>query len=42
LKPFENVSIYPFIAEILGLKPPPIDGTLEGLKPALKLRRHKP
>jgi predicted AlkP superfamily pyrophosphatase or phosphodiesterase len=42
LKPFENVSIYPFIAEILDLKPPPIDGMLEGLKPALKLRRHKP
>jgi alkaline phosphatase D len=36
LKPFENVNIYPFIAEILGLKPPAGDGTLEVLRPALK------
>jgi alkaline phosphatase D len=36
LKPFENVNIYPFIAEILGLEPPAVDGTLEVLRPALK------
>jgi len=33
LKPFENVNIYPFIAEILGLEPPAVDGTLEVLRP---------
>jgi predicted AlkP superfamily pyrophosphatase or phosphodiesterase len=36
LKPFENVNIYPFIAEILGLTPPAVDGTLDVLRPALK------
>jgi predicted AlkP superfamily pyrophosphatase or phosphodiesterase len=36
LKPFENVNIYPFIAEILGLTPPAVDGRLEVLRPALK------
>jgi predicted AlkP superfamily pyrophosphatase or phosphodiesterase len=36
LKPFENVNIYPFIAEILGLEPPAVDGTLDVLRPALK------
>jgi len=37
LKPFENVNIYPFIAEILGLEPPKdIDGSLNVLRPALK------
>jgi alkaline phosphatase D len=41
LKPFENVNIYPFIAEILGLKPPAVDGTLEVLRPALKPSRGK-
>jgi predicted AlkP superfamily pyrophosphatase or phosphodiesterase len=41
LKPFENVNIYPFIAEILGLKPPAIDGTLEVLRPALKIPHGK-
>jgi predicted AlkP superfamily pyrophosphatase or phosphodiesterase len=41
LKPFENVNIYPFIAEILGLKPPAVDGTLDVLRPALKASRHK-
>jgi alkaline phosphatase D len=41
LKPFENVNIYPFLAEILGLKPPVIDGTLEVLRPALKTPRDK-
>jgi predicted AlkP superfamily pyrophosphatase or phosphodiesterase len=42
LKPFENVNIYPFIAEILGLKPPAVDGTLDVLRPALKTPHHKP
>jgi len=41
LKPFENVNIYPFIAEILGLTPPVVDGTLEVLRPALKTPRDK-
>jgi hypothetical protein len=36
LKPFENVNIYPFIAEILGLTAPVVDGTLDVLRPALK------
>ncbi|MCU1247912.1 MAG: Alkaline phosphodiesterase [Edaphobacter sp.] len=36
LKPFENVNIYPFIAEILGLEPPAVDGRLDVLRPALK------
>jgi predicted AlkP superfamily pyrophosphatase or phosphodiesterase len=36
LKPFENVNIYPFIAEILSLTPPAVDGTLDVLRPALK------
>jgi predicted AlkP superfamily pyrophosphatase or phosphodiesterase len=38
LKPFENVNLYPFIARILGLAPPAVDGTLEVLAPALKKR----
>jgi predicted AlkP superfamily pyrophosphatase or phosphodiesterase len=42
LKPFENVNIYPFIVEILGLKPPAVDGTLDTLRPALKASHHKP
>jgi alkaline phosphatase D len=41
LKPFENVNIYPFIAEILGLKPPVVDGTLDVLRPALKASHGK-
>jgi alkaline phosphatase D len=41
LKPFENVNIYPFIAEILGLEPPAVDGTLEVLRPALKTPHEK-
>jgi alkaline phosphatase D len=36
LKPFENVNIYPFIAEILNLKAPEVDGSLDVLRPALK------
>jgi alkaline phosphatase D len=41
LKPFENVNIYPFIAEILGLEPPEVDGKLDVLRPALKMRISK-
>ena len=41
LKPFENVNIYPFIAEILGLEAPTVDGTLDVLRPALKIRTPK-
>jgi hypothetical protein len=34
---FENVHIYPLIARLLGLTPPPdIDGRLEVLEPILK------
>ena len=36
VKPFENVNIYPFIAEMLGLDAPPVDGTIDVLQPALK------
>jgi predicted AlkP superfamily pyrophosphatase or phosphodiesterase len=41
LKPFENVNIYPFLAEILGLMPPAVDGTLDVLRPALKASHGK-
>ena len=41
LRPFENVNIYPFIAEILGLKAPVVDGRLEVLRPALKTSKRK-
>ena len=41
LKPFENVNIYPFIAEILGLEAPMVDGRLDVLRPALKIRTPK-
>jgi len=34
--PFENVDVYPFIAEILGLKIGPIDGHLEPLQGILR------
>ena len=40
-KPFENVNIYPFIAEMLGLNAPPVDGTLDVLRPALKAQHSK-
>jgi alkaline phosphatase D len=42
LKPFENVNIYPFVAEILGLTPPDVDGSIDILLPALKNPRAKP
>jgi predicted AlkP superfamily pyrophosphatase or phosphodiesterase len=41
LKPFENVNIYPFIAEILGLQAPEVDGSLDVLRPALKPQHGK-
>jgi len=41
LKPFENVNLYPFIAEMLGLNAPVVDGTLDVLQPALKKRSQK-
>jgi alkaline phosphatase D len=36
LEPFENVNVYPFIASILGLKPPKVDGNLNVLSKVLK------
>jgi len=38
-QPFENVNLYPFMAKILGLNPPAVDGGLDVLAPALKKRR---
>jgi len=35
LKSFENVNVYPFLAEILGLDAPAIDGSAAVLEPAL-------
>jgi predicted AlkP superfamily pyrophosphatase or phosphodiesterase len=35
LKPFENVNVYPFLAEILGLDAPATDGNASVLGPAL-------
>jgi alkaline phosphatase D len=35
LKPFENVGVYPFLAEILGLDAPATDGNASVLEPAL-------
>jgi len=34
--PFENVDVYPFLAEVLGLKIDRIDGHFEGLRPILR------
>jgi predicted AlkP superfamily pyrophosphatase or phosphodiesterase len=42
LEPFENVNLYPFMAKMLGLREPVVDGTLDVLAPALKKRRAKP
>ncbi|MEP2671415.1 MAG: ectonucleotide pyrophosphatase/phosphodiesterase [Cyclobacteriaceae bacterium] len=36
LPPFQNIHIYPFIAQILGLEVPSIDGEAEVLNPILK------
>src|SRR5580698_6085892 len=36
LEPFENVNIYPLLANLLGLDPPPVDGTLNVLSKILK------
>jgi alkaline phosphatase D len=38
LAPFENVNVYPFIAHVLGLTPPPADGKLKVLAPALRTK----
>jgi alkaline phosphatase D len=38
LKPFENVGVYPFLAEILGLEAPATDGNASVLDPALAAR----
>jgi alkaline phosphatase D len=35
LRPFENVNVYPFLAEILGLDVPPTDGSAPVLSRAL-------
>ena len=39
LPTFENINIYPFIAEILGLTPPAIDGKLDVLQPILQTNK---
>jgi predicted AlkP superfamily pyrophosphatase or phosphodiesterase len=39
LKPFENVDLYPFVAEILGLDAPATDGNASVLDPALATTR---
>jgi len=36
LPSFDNIDVYPFIAKLLGLEIPPIDGELKPLEPALK------
>ena len=36
LKSFDNIDVYPFVAKLLGLETPPIDGVLGPLEPALK------
>jgi alkaline phosphatase D len=35
LKPFENVNLYPFVAELLGLDAPATDGNASLLEPVL-------
>lgn len=36
LKSFDNIDVYPFVAHLLGLQTPPVDGTLAPLAPALR------
>ena len=36
LKLFENTNVYPFLAEILGLAHPPVDGSASILSSALE------
>jgi predicted AlkP superfamily pyrophosphatase or phosphodiesterase len=36
LASFDNVDVYPFVAKLLGLDAPPVDGELKPLQPALK------
>lgn len=40
LKPFENINVYPFITEMLGLQHPVIDGSESVLSPALAAEKH--
>ncbi|NYF79418.1 TonB family protein [Granulicella arctica] len=42
VKPFENVNIYPFVAEMLGLTTPDIDGNIEVLQAALSGQEENP
>jgi predicted AlkP superfamily pyrophosphatase or phosphodiesterase len=39
LPTFENVNVYPFIADILGLHAPVVDGKIDVLRPALKTEK---
>ncbi len=41
LKSFDNVDVYPLIAQILQLRTPPNDGTLKPLEPALTKKARK-
>ncbi|HTF20812.1 MAG TPA: hypothetical protein VK658_22215, partial [Chryseolinea sp.] len=41
LEPFENVHVYPFIARILGLRFPPIDGRSDVLEKLYQTRTHR-
>ena len=36
LKPFDNVDVYPLLANLAGLRPEKNDGDLATFKPALK------
>jgi alkaline phosphatase D len=36
LAPFDNVNLYPWIAHLLGLNPPPSDGSLNILSATLR------
>ncbi len=36
LRSFDNIDVYPFIARLLGLEIPPVDGEIAPLEPALK------
>ncbi len=35
LPPFDNIHVYPLLAHVLGIRPEPMDGNLEVLRPAL-------
>jgi predicted AlkP superfamily pyrophosphatase or phosphodiesterase len=36
LETFDNIDVYPFVAKLLGLETPPVDGEVAPLEPALK------